>query len=111
MIRTKLEKVKMAMLAYQTPDGRFYDILKDPATFIDGTSAMMVASYIYRALNNKKLPESYKCYADKISETMEQYIDSFGIIHGVCGCPHFVAEGTSAESMAAYVMMNSWKNA
>lgn len=28
----------------------------------------------------------------------------------VCGCPDFVSSGTSAESMAAYIMMNSWKS-
>lgn len=98
------------MLKYQLPDGRFHDILDDNSTFIDGASAMMVAAYIYRAIYHEMLPENYKQHADKVLETMEQYIDPYGIIHGVCGCPHFLSEGTSAESMAAYIMMHAWQD-
>lgn len=96
------------LLKYQLSDGRFHDILDDENSFVDGASAMMTAAYIYRSIKNKTLPESYKPYADKVLETMENYVDSYGIIHGVCGCPNFVSEGTSAESMAAYIMMHSW---
>ena len=35
--------------------------------------------------------------------------DRFGILHEVCGCPHFVAEGTSAESQAAFIMADTWR--
>lgn len=38
-----------------------------------------------------------------------QALYEFGIIHEVCGCPDFVFSGTSAESMAAYLMMHAWK--
>ncbi len=98
------------MLSYQLIDGRFHDFLDDESSFIDGTSAMMMATYIYRAVGQGLLPVEYVKYADIVSETMEKYVDAYGIIHGVCGSPHFVSEGTSAESMAAYVMMNSWKD-
>lgn len=98
------------LLKYQLDDGRFHDILDDETSFIDGASAMMTACYIYRSVRNGILSESYLKKADKVLETMETYVDSYGIIHGVCGCPDFISEGTSAESMAAYIMMHAWKN-
>lgn len=97
------------MLKFQLPDGRFHDILDDEKSFVDGASAMMVATYIYRSIASGRITNSYRKYADLISETMENYVDPYGIIHGVCGCPDFISEGTSAESMAAYIMMHSWK--
>ena len=97
-----------AMLKYQLPDGRFYDILDDPDSFVEGTAAMMMAAFIYRGIAGGWLSDDYKKYADLVRETMEQYVDEFGLIHEVCGCPDFMAVGTSAESMAAYLMMHGW---
>lgn len=97
------------MLKYQLADGRFHDILDDDCSFIDGTGAMMAAVYIYRSIAGGMLPETCRPFADRTAETIEKYVDSFGIIHGVCGCPDFIREGTSAESMAAYIMMHAWK--
>jgi len=97
------------LLKYQLADGRFHDILDEEDSFVDGASAMMLATYIYRSLYNGFLSEDYLKYADTILQTMEKYVDSYGLIHEVCGCPHFVSVGTSAESMAAYIMMHAWK--
>jgi len=102
-----------SMLKYQRPDGRFHDILDDENSFVEGTAAMMMAAYIYRGLCGGWLSESYEPYARRVIETMENYVDQWGIIRQVCGCPHFVSPGTSAESMAAYLMMHAhfakWK--
>jgi len=98
------------MLKYQLPDGRFHDILDWDESFVDGTSAMMVATAIYRGLQEGYLNAKYQKHADRVLNTMDQYVDEYGIIHEVCGCPHFVASGTSAESMAAYLMMHAWKH-
>lgn len=95
------------MLKYQLEDGRFHDILDDESSFIDGASAMMMSTYIYRSIANGSLDISYQRYADKVAETMEQYVDEYGLIHEVCGCPNFISCGTSAESMAAYLMMHA----
>lgn len=103
-------KLLYNMLKYQLHDGRFHDILNEQDSFIDGTSAMMMSAYIYRSIINHTLDISYCKYADKVTETIENYIDDYGIIHEVCGCPHFLSSGTSAESMAAYIMMHSWKD-
>lgn len=98
------------ILKYQLEDGRFHDILNDSTSFVEGASAMMVATFIYRGIHNGWLPEMYKKSADAIYNTMDKYVDEYGVIHEVCGCPDFLTVGTSAESMAAYIMMHAWKN-
>lgn len=99
-----------ALLKFQLPDGRFRDILDDPDSFADGASAMMMAAYIYRGCANGWLPACYLPNAERVARTMEAYVDAFGIIHSVCGCQQgFTTEGTSAESMAAYIMMHAWR--
>lgn len=97
-----------AMLKFQQPDGRFHDILDDESSFMEGAAAMMMAAFIYRGIVGGWLPESYIKYADMVRETMDQYVDEFGIIHEVCGCPDFICMGTSAESMASYLMMHAY---
>lgn len=99
-----------SMLKFQLSDGRFYDILDDPKTFPDGTSAMMAAAFIYRGIYEGWLDDGYRQYADKVRETMPKHIDSYGLIHSVCGAPNFVSEGTSAEAQASYIMMEAWAN-
>ncbi len=96
------------MLRYQLPDGRFHDILDEPDSFVEGTAAMMMASYIYRGMVGGWLPAEYAEYAERVRVTMEDYVDEMGLIREVCGCPHFLEVGTSAESMATYLMMHGW---
>ena len=97
-----------AMLPYQRPDGRFFDILDDPSSFPDGASAMMAAAFIYRGVANGWLSNSYLPYADLVRDGMDAFVDDFGLIHEVCGSPDFERSGTSAESMAAYLMMRAF---
>ena len=97
-----------AMLQYQLPDGRFYDILDDETSFAEGTAAMMMAAFIYRSVNAGWLSVEYIPKADRVRETMESYVDSFGLIKEVCGCPDFLEVGSSAESMASYLMMHAY---
>ena len=96
-----------AMLQYQLADGRFHDILDEEDSFVEGTAAMMMAAFVYRGIAGRWLSEKYRAAADKVRATMDDYVDEFGIIHEVCGCPHFDRVGTSAESMAAYLMMHA----
>lgn len=97
-----------AMLKYQLADGRFHDILNDPDSFTEGTAAMMMAAFIYRGIVGGWLSSEYIVYADRVRVTMEEYVDDIGLIKEVCGCPDFLEVGTSAESMAAYLMMHGW---
>ena len=67
----------------------------------------MMAAFVYRGIAGGWLSEKYRAAADKVRVIMDAYVDEYGIIHEVCGCPHFVSVGTSAESMAAYLMMHA----
>ena len=99
-----------SMLKYQSCDGRFHDILNDSDSFLDGTSSMMMAAAIYRGIYNGYLDKGFKTYADRAYMTVSQKIDEYGLVREVCGCPHFVSEGTSAEAQAAFIMADAWKN-
>lgn len=99
-----------AMLPYQLPDGRFHDILDEEDSFVEGAAAMMMATFIYRGVAGGWLSETYRPYAEKVYTTMDAYVDEYGLIREVCGCPHFLTPGTSAESMAAYLMMQGWRD-
>ena len=76
---------------------------------MDGTSAMMMAAAVYRGISNGYLDRQWKKYADQAYLTASQKIDEYGLIREVCGCPDFVAEGTSAEAQAAFIMADTWK--
>jgi len=103
------QEILDCMLKYQRDDGLFHDILDEPDTFTDGTSAMMAAAFIYRGLKEGWLAgRNYKQYADKARKTVTKNIDEFGILHGVCGAPLFDRQGTSAEAQAAWLIMEAW---
>lgn len=102
------QKLLDDMLKYQLADGRFHDILDEPDSFVEGTAAMMLATFIYRGMAGNWLSAEYAEYAERVRVTMEDYVDELGLIQEVCGCPDFVRVGTSAESMAAYLMMHGW---
>jgi len=103
------QEVLDCMLKYQRDDGLFHDILNKPDTFTDGTSAMMMAAFIYRGLKEGWLAgRNYKQHADRVRKTMVKNIDEFGIIHGVCGAPLFDRQGTSPEAQAAWLTMENW---
>lgn len=97
-----------SMLKYQLPDGRFRDIMDEKDSFAEGTAAMMMAAAIYRGVLAGWLSDDYIFRADLVYGNMPKYIDEYGIIHEVCGCPDFVSCGTSAESMASFLMMEAW---
>jgi len=97
-----------SMLKYQLADGRFRDIMDEKDSFPEGAAAMMMAATIYRGVYAGWLSEDYIFHADLVYGTMQKYVDEFGIIHEVCGCPDFASVGTSAESMASYLMMEAW---
>ncbi len=98
-----------AMLQYQQPDGRFLDIMDDENSFVEGTAAMMMSVYIYRGVLEGWLGKEYLMHAEKAFAAVTADIDRFGILRHVCGCPHFVEEGTSCEAQASYVMAAAWR--
>ena len=99
-----------AMLRYQLYDGRFHDILDDDASFVEGTSALMLAAGIWRGIHDRLIPSELAVHAERAFRTVGARIDGNGLLHGVCGCPDFLGEGTSAEAQAAWVMAAAWRN-
>jgi len=104
-----LNRLLDSMLRCQLPDGRFRDILDDPNSFIDGTSAMMTAAAIYRGILRGYIGSSRLDAAETALLTVSGKMDRFGLIHEVSGCPDFVSEGTSAEAQAAFIMADTWR--
>ncbi len=112
-IRTELAEILNRLLKgmqrWQLPDGRFRDILDDPESFPDGTSAMMAASAIFRGILHGYVSHSFLEAAERAYHTVAEKIDGIGLIREVCGCPDFLADGTSAEAQAAFVMADAWR--
>ncbi len=104
-----LNRLLKGMLEWQLPDGRFHDILDDPESFTDGTSAMMMAAAVFRGIPAGYVGREYREAAEKAFRTVSGRIDEKGLVREVCGCPDFVSEGTSAEAQAAYVMAETWR--
>ena len=98
-----------ALLRWQLPDGRFHDIIDDPSSFTDGTSAMMTAAAIWRGVHGRLIPRETGSAAERAFETVTDRVDGIGLVRGVCGCPHFNVEGTSAEAQAAWIMAWAWR--
>lgn len=110
LLADRYRKLLQALLRYQLPDGRFHDILDDPTSFVDGTSAMMTAAAIWHGIYDSFIPAEYGVFAERAFQTVTGTIDGIGLIHQVCGCPDFTAEGTSAKAQASYVMAAAWRS-
>ncbi len=104
-----LNRLLDAMLRCRLPDGRFHDILDEPESFIDGTSAMMMAATVFRGICRGYVSPSRREAAEKAYRTVSGKMDGIGLIREVCGCPDFIREGTSAEAQAAFVMADAWR--
>ncbi len=105
-----LNRLLDALLRYRLPDGRFRDLPDEPDSFADGTSAMMTAAAVYRGILGGYVDPSREEAADTAFCTVAGKTDRTGLIHEVCGCPDFIAEGTSAEAQAAFVMAGAWRS-
>ena len=95
------------MLGYLRTDGLFHDVLNDPTSFTDGTTALMTAYVIFRGVREGTLSAKYLDKAEKAYTVNADSMDYLGIIHGVCGAPRFNEQGTSAEAQAAFILADS----
>ncbi len=104
-----MNRLLEAMLAWQGADGRFHDILDEPDRFLDGTSSAMMAAAVFRGILGGYVPAKRREAAEAALRAVGGSMDEMGLIRGVCGCPDFTEEGTSAEAQAAYVMAEAWR--
>ena len=103
-----LQRLLDTMLALQCPDGRFHDVLDDEDSFPDGTSSLMMAATVFRGILHGYVRGSCRERAEAAYRSALGRIDKIGLVRGVCGCPDFVSEGTSAEAQAAFLMADAW---
>ncbi len=89
-----------SVAAWESADGRFYNILDDPATFTDGTTGLMLAYAALTGVADGWLPREYAHAAGRWITASLAKVDAAGVVRGVCGAPHFDREGTSAEAQA-----------
>ena len=105
----RLNLLLESMLARLGPEGCFHDILDEPDSFTDGTSSMMMAAAVFRGILHGYVPESRREAAEAAFTAAARKTDGMGLVRGVCGCPDFISEGTSAEAQAAFVMADAWR--
>lgn len=91
----------------QRGDGLFHDILDDPTTFVETNAAQMFSYAIYRGVRDGWLDSDYLRHADRMREAVYQKVDSFGLVQGVCGAPHFNRPGTATEGQAFFLLMEA----
>lgn len=93
-----------ACAAYARPDGRFHDVLNDASTFVDGTAGLMFAYAALTGVADGWLPFRFVDLADGWIAGALATMDEDGLIHEVCGAPHFDRPGISAEAQAFAIM-------
>ncbi len=96
-----------AALPWRRPDGRFHDVVNDPASFVETNFVQMLAYTIYRGVGEGWLPATYRATGDSLRATAHAQVDAFGLVQGVCGAPRFDRAGTSTEGQAFFLLMEA----
>lgn len=93
------------LLLWMRSDGLFFDIVDDPASFIETNLSQMCAYTIYRGVCDGWLEQKYIEPAEKMRRAANKKQNRFGFIEGVCGAPGFDKPGFSPEGQAFYLLM------
>lgn len=96
-----------AILEYMEPDGTFHDVIDKPESFMEVNLSQMTAYTIYRGIAAGWLSESYLSKAETLRLAANNQVDSYGLVHNVCGAPNFDKSGVSPEAQAFYLLMES----
>ena len=94
-------------LRHQRADGLFYNVVDQPATFVETNLAQMLAFAIYEGVAGAWLPASYRAHADTMRAAARLKMDEYGFVQGVCGAPNFDQPGTSTEGQSFCIMMEA----
>ena len=92
---------------YIREDGTAFDILNDPASFVDVALPMFFAYSVYRGMYSGWLGDEYFGLAECCRNAAHSRIDQYGFIHDVCGAPDFYSSGKSPEAQALYILMHA----
>ncbi len=103
-VRERWQRETRALLdacaAFETPDGRFHDVLDRPESFTDGCAGLMLAYAAFTGVADGWLPESYAAAGERWASAALAHVGPDGLIREVCGAPSFDAPGISAEAQA-----------
>ncbi|WP_062296119.1 glycoside hydrolase family 88 protein [Demequina maris] len=107
-VRTRWEGDARALLdacaRHEREDGRFHDVLDDPASFVDGCAGLMLAYAAFTGVADGWLPASYADDAARWADAALAHVGEDGIVREVCGAPGFDRQGSSAEAQAFAIM-------
>lgn len=93
------------MLAMETREHGFHDILDDGSTFQESETAAMVAYAIYRGVSEGLVEASYLERADRIRGALWEKVTPQGLVMEAASSPAFDRPGTSVECQAHVLMM------
>ena len=96
-----------SILKYMRKDGLFYNVIDDPATFIETNLSQMLAYSIYRNVHAGWLDSEYVEYADKMCAAAYRKVDKNGYVQDVCGAPFFNSPGRATEGQAGFLLMEA----
>lgn len=94
-------------LAYLRADGLFHDLVDDSNAFVETNASQMLAYAIYRGIGAGWLGAGYLGPADAMRRAACGKVDSYGLVQGVCGAPHFDRPGTAVEGQAFFLLMEA----
>lgn len=98
------------MLACETKNHGFHDVLDDPSAFEESETAAMVAYTIYRGVKEGLVDKTLLGRADQIREALHKKITPQGLVTDAASSPTFDRPGTAVECQAHVLMMEWWKN-
>ena len=104
-IQTTFTELLDRVLAYETEDHLFHDILPDTSTYKETESVIMVALAIYRAVQAGMLDAKYLERAELLRLAAEGKVDEDGLVQDCAGSPTFTCPGTSVEGQMHMAMM------
>jgi len=107
MLAKFVREVLEGCLEYQRGDFLFHDILDDDRSFVETNAAQMFAYSIYRGVKEGWLDAGFLPAAETIRLAVYTKVDSFGLVQGVCGAPHFNKAGTATEGQAFFLLMEA----
>lgn len=92
---------------HQLSDGKFPNVLDDPASFPEVNFGQMAAYTVYRGMTEGWLGEDYLEMAEKCRNAAVSSVDRYGIVHDVCGIPDFNTPSYAPEGQAFFILMES----
>ncbi len=96
-----------SLLPHMRDDGLFYDVVDDPATFVETNLSQMLAYTLFRGMASGWLHLEMRPVAQRLRAAATGKIDRYGLVQDVCGAPNFDKPGVSSEGQAFYLLMEA----